>query len=116
MVLVPLITREFDSKIASVYAMCSVLDGANTSSQLGSYTPPVLVAVLDAAVGAEADGKEEEECPHRGYDETDWEEGQSCSGNDEGGGRGYGSRGRCGGLRVGICRGVACLGEDTVDK
>lgn len=39
------------------------LNGTDTTSQLSSYTPPVLVAILDSAVCSKANGEEKEQGP-----------------------------------------------------
>lgn len=64
----------------------AVLDGAYTPGLLSGHAPPVLIAELDAAVGAQTDGKEEEQRPKTRDDQADREEGERCARHDEGSG------------------------------
>src|SRR4051795_413135 len=92
------------------------LDGANTACRLGSDAPPVLVAVLDATKGSEANCQDEEEGPCGSDNKTDWEKGQCGSGDNEGsGGHDSGGSG-CSSLGVCVGRSGAYPGEDTIDE
>lgn len=96
--------------------MSGILDGANTTGQLSPDTPPVLVAVLNAAVCSEADGKDKEEGPDGCDDKTDGEEGQGNSWNDKGLSRRDGGRCRRSSLGVSVCGSSACSREDAIDE
>jgi hypothetical protein len=83
--------------------LLNILNRTHAPRLLGGHAPPVLIAELDAPVGAQSNCKEEEDGPDASDDETNGEEGKRCAGDNEGSGQEHGGGSCCCcGCRIGV--------------